>query len=233
MLLCSYKSNTTNKRARKEKKKKNTCISLQEAGRPATAGAATLAVQLAEIKRRLSALLQGTSTALRTQQGPAEIWRRSRAAVWGSRVKNTKCTHGCCRWSPARCPSWAGCRPAWRRPSPPCPAAAWPSGAARWWADPSRPAGPVAAAGCSPSPPWPGAEVQAQRVTRRERDGFATKCRGLAAGRQIAFLKLNHIQVWMVQGVTPPSPYDSPDWLWQNTRDLWVQEKAGVYIIVS
>lgn len=54
-------------------KKKEASVILQEAGSPATAGAATLAVQLGEIKRRLSALLQGTSTALRTQQGPAEI----------------------------------------------------------------------------------------------------------------------------------------------------------------
>lgn len=72
MLSFLYKSNITNKRVGGEKKKE-ACTILQGAGRPATAGAATLAVQLGEIKRRLSALLQGTSTALRTQQGPAEI----------------------------------------------------------------------------------------------------------------------------------------------------------------
>lgn len=64
----------------KGEKKKKAFISLQEAG--AEAGALQHSLwQLGKIKRRLSASLEGTSTALRTRQGPAEIWRGSRAAV--------------------------------------------------------------------------------------------------------------------------------------------------------
>lgn len=160
---------------------------------------------------------------------------------WGG--KSIRCTHGCCRWSPARCPSWAGCRPTWKLRSPPCPAAAWPSGAARWWTDPSRPAGPAAAAGCSPSPPWPGAEEQAQRVTRRKRERRATERRGLEAERQIAgwmllFICFLETDILLPRDELATGPGCDPAFaLWEpglapeKHPRPWVQEKAGVYNI--
>lgn len=65
------------------------------------------------------------------------------------------CTHGCCQCSLAQCPSSAGYLPGQRPLAPLCPAAWWRPSAARLCSAPSTLPGPVAAASCWLSPPWP------------------------------------------------------------------------------
>lgn len=64
-------------------------------------------------------------------------------------------THGCCLCSPVKCLFWGSCLQAWKLLSPPCLTAWLHNAAARPQTALSTPPGTAAAAGYSPSPPWP------------------------------------------------------------------------------